>query len=364
MENNVPTPPAKPNKLTNFLGRVKTKEKIFFIQNLKTMIRSGMSLTEALKVLSRQTSNKKFQNVLTDITNRIEQGQTLSQSLGRYPDVFSEIFINMIAAGETSGNLENILDQLYIQIKKDYELISRIRGAMTYPIVVFTAMIIMLLGMVFFVFPTFIKIFEEAHAELPILTRILINGSQLIINHWIILGITFLILIIIAIQVLKTARGKKGIDLILLKMPLIGPLTQKINLARFSRSISSLIKTDIPIIKSFEITASVVGNHYYKETLLTSIEKIRKGSTIADSLAEYHNLFPSMIIQMILVGEKSGNTDSVLDEIANFYEEEVNNTTKNLSSIIEPILILFIGVAVGIVAVAVMMPMYNLAQQY
>lgn len=347
-----------------FLMRVSGKEKIVFLQNLKTMVKAGISLSDSLKILSMQTKNAKFKDILTELTSQIEKGQTLSNTMKKYPKVFSEIFINMIAAGEASGNLENILDQLYIQTKKDHDLISKIRGAMTYPMVVFFAMTVMGIGMIIFVFPTFVEIFEEAKAELPVITKMLIKMSNFMQDNGIITAVGLVMLIIGFLRAIKTKIGKRFFDLFMLKFIIIGPITQKINLARFSRSLSSLLKTEIPLIKSFEITASVVGNYHYKKVLTQSIEKIKKGATISSSLEEHPKLFPPMIIQMIMVGEKSGTTDELLNEIAGYYEEEVDNTTKNLSSIIEPLLILIIGAAVGLMAVSVMMPMYNLAQQY
>ncbi|MFH1565089.1 MAG: type II secretion system F family protein [bacterium] len=348
----------------NFLARVSAKEKIFFLQNLKTMLKAGMSLGESLRVLSKQTQNVTFKKILTEITTDIEKGQSLSTAMSRHSKHFSEIFINMISAGETSGNLENILEQLYIQTKKDHDLISKIRGAMTYPAVVLFAMVIMGFGMIIFVFPTFIQIFEEANAELPFITKILIAVSNFIQHHGI---IAFVLTVAFAVgfsRGIKTKIGKKYFDLFLLKFFIIGPIVKKVNLARFARSLNSLLKTEIPLIKSFEITANVVGNTSYKEAINKAREEIKKGAAISSSLEVYANLFPSMLIQMIMVGEKSGTTDELLGEIANYYEEEVDDTTRNLSSIIEPLMILIIGAAVGLMAVAVMMPMYNLAQQY
>lgn len=365
MINKIPEQKKLKKKINlNFLSRVSAKEKIFFLQNMETMIKAGVSLTESLKVLSKQTENAKFKAILSDITANIEKGYTLSSSMARHPKIFSEIFVNMISAGEISGNLENILEQLYLQAKKDHELISKIRGAMTYPAVVLFAMLIMGAGMVIFVFPTFIKIFEEAHAELPFITKILIGVSKFIQNHGIIALVATVAIIAGFLRGIKTKIGKKYFDLFLLKFIIIGPIVKKVNLARFARSLSSLLKTEIPLIKSFEIAANVVGSTSYKNALNKAKEEIKKGSAISSSLERYGNLFPPMIIQMIMVGEKSGNTDELLGKIADYYEEEVDNTTKNLSSIIEPLMILVIGAAVGLMAVAVMMPMYNLAQQY
>jgi type IV pilus assembly protein PilC len=360
----------KPKKQFNkemdisFLQRVSAKEKIFFVQNLKTMIKAGMSLTEGLGTLAKQTKNKKMEKILIELATNVEKGNPLSKAMAKYPKIFSNIFVNMIAAGETSGNLENILEQLYIQTKKDHDLISKIRGAMIYPAVVLFAMVIMGIGMMVFVFPTFIEIFEEANAELPVITEILINTSEFIISNGLLTSIIVIVLIISFFRLIKTKSGKKIFHLFLLKFMIIGPIVQKVNLARFARSLSSLLKTDIPLLRSFEITSSVVGNVHYKNALDEAKEEIKKGTTISNSLQKYPKLFPPMILQMIMVGEKSGTTDELLNEIAIFYEEEVDNITKNLSSIIEPLLILVIGAAVGLMAVAVMMPMYNLAQQY
>ncbi|MGB0757121.1 MAG: type II secretion system F family protein [Patescibacteria group bacterium] len=344
------------------IGTIPLEEKIFFTQNLHVMLHSGISLSVAIKTLAKQTKNLRFKNVLNDIEQSVEQGTSFAQSLAKHQKIFGELFVNMIEAGETSGQLENTLIQLHTQMKKDHNLISKVRGAMIYPAVVIVAMVGVMIVVVTFVIPKITDLFTEARADLPLPTKILIVTSDFLINYgvWVII---FLILLAFGFfKFIKTERGKKIWHKILVKGPIVGPIIKKINLARFSRTLSSLIKTDIPIVKSFTITSKTVGNYYYKNITLTAAEQLKKGSSITTTLATDEDLFPPLITQMISVGEESGSLDDILENLAIFYEEDVTDTMANFSSIIEPVLILILGLGVGAIAVSVIMPLYSLTQ--
>lgn len=349
--------------LNNLFLRVSIKEKIFFVQQIGIMIQTGISLAVALKTLASQTKNKKFKAILTDLQLTVERGSLLSSGLEKYKKVFGDLFVNMIQAGEQSGKLEEVLKQLFIQMKKDYDIVSNVRSAMIYPCIVMTAMVGVGIMVIVYVIPNLTSIFKETGAKLPFATRALIAISGLTITYGLYIFIAFIACVILFIRVKSTLKGRYILHSILLKIPIAGGIIQKINLARFCRTLSSLLKTDIAIIKSFEITARVLGNELYRRALLDGKEKIKKGKNVHDSLEPYSRLFPPVIMQMISVGEETGNLDVILEQSAVFLEDEVGQTMKNLPSIIEPVLILILGVGVAAMAVAIIMPMYSLSQQ-
>lgn len=344
-------------------SKVKAGDKIFFTQNLRVMLKSGISLTDSLKTLALQTNNKKFTKVLMLVRDGIEQGQSLHSGLKEFPDVFSELFTNMIDAGEKSGQLEEILEQLTIQLKKSHALKSKIKGAMIYPAVIVFAMIGIGIAMMVFVVPKITNIFKEAEASLPIPTQILIGTSDFILNNWIIISIVLTMAIIGVTKYLKTPDGHHYRGVVALKIPLTSEIIKKINLAKFARTFGSLLKSGIPIVQTFQITAKTMGNSPYRKSLEKIAEGITQGQGISDSLKKHPNLYPPLILQMISVGEETGTFDVILDNLATFYEEEVSNIMGSLSSIIEPVLILILGLGVGGLAIAIIMPMYSLTQQ-
>lgn len=350
------------NKYFNSFRKISLKEKIFFTKNLSVMLKAGLSLGQALHALAEQTSNPKFKKILKEVEEKVKKGQSFADSLKDYPKTFSQLFVSMIKSGETAGNLEDVLKQLHKQMSRDHELISKIKGAMIYPIIVVSAMIGIGTAMVIFVIPKFITIFEEVEAELPLPTRILIYLSNFITNNGFFILLGLIILISMLIYFFRTPRGKRILHQIFLSLPIVSTIVKKVNLARFTRTLSSLLKTSIPIVDAFKIASDVLSNVYYKEALNSAGEKIKKGEPVAKCLAEYPKLFSAVVVQMASVGEESGSLDAVLEELANFYEDEMDQTMKNLPNIIEPILMLLLGAGVGAMAVAVLMPMYSLSQ--
>jgi type IV pilus assembly protein PilC len=342
------------------LTRIKVVEKIFFIQNLSVMVKTGFSLAQALNTLSLQTANKKFQSIIKDIQHDVESGISFSNALAKHPKVFPEIFVNMIAAGEVSGKLDEILTNLTVQMKKDHTLISKVRTAMMYPSVVVFAMVGIGVVMMITVIPQLTSIFGESGTELPLPTKILIGLSDALANQGIFILIGFAIIVYILMRLKKTKKGKYYFHLILLKVPVLSGIIKKINLARFTRTLSSLLKTDIPIVQTLQIISKTLGNVHYQQSMLDASEKVKKGVSISKTLEAYPNLFPPVVTQMVNIGEESGTLDSISEEIANFYEEDVTQTMDGLSSIIEPILMLIIGAVVAFMALSVLMPMYGL----
>jgi type IV pilus assembly protein PilC len=351
------------NNITSFIFRIPLTEKLFFIEHLKVLVKAGLSISDALKTLAEQTENKNFRQILSKIKSGIEKGDTLAKNLAKFPRAFPKIFVSMTEAGEISGTLEENLNQLAIQMKKEHNLRVRVRSALTYPIVVLVATAAIVTILLTYVVPRIVSIFEEMEADLPLPTKILITVDNFILEHYIATLIIIFVLIAGFIFIIRTPAGKSALHKIFLNLPILAPIVRKVNLARFSRTLSSLLKTDIPVVQSFETTADVLANVHYKKIVIDAAEKLKKGSLVSESLEGHKHLFPPVVTQMINTGEKSGNLDELLEELAVFYEEQVDETVKGLSSIIEPLLILFLGVVVGGIALAIIAPMYSLSEQ-
>ena len=356
-------PQAGVNKINLFLQKltsVPLAEKLFFIQHLGIMLKAGISLSTALKTLAKQTTNKRFARIIADISRNVEKGVSFTESLKPHEKIFGQLFINMIESGEISGKLEEVLKRLYIQFKKNHELVSKVKGALIYPIVILIAMSGIGTFMMIAVVPKITAMFKDFNAELPLATKLLIKFSDSLVANGLLYLVALIVVILIIVQLIKTKSGRYAFHGLLLKLPIFSPIIKKINLARFARTTSSLLKTDIMIIKSFQIAANVMGNVHYRDALMEMSDKIKKGGTINEVVANYPKLFPPVVAQMIAVGEDTGELDYILEELAEFYEGEIDQTMNNLPAIIEPILILALGLVVGGIAVAVIMPMYSL----
>lgn len=353
----------KLNALLIKFQRVSATDKIFFSQYMLVMLKAGISLSKAFETLSIQTKNKKFAEILLDLHDRIEKGESLTNALENYKHIFGQLFISMIRSGEISGKLEQVLEQLYMQIKKNHTLITKVRNALIYPVVILVAMSGIGAGMMIFVVPKIMDVFKEVNAELPLMTKVLIKFSDIVSQHGIIFGASLILAIALIIKFIKTKIGKRIFDAILLKMPIISPIVRKINSARFARTMASLLRTDISIVESFRITADITGNVFFKDAFLHIAEDVKKGLSIKDSMNKHMSVFPPVILQMVAIGEETGTLDNTLEEMATFYEEQVYEVMNNLPSIIEPILMLLLGGAVGFMAMAIIMPMYSLTQQ-
>ncbi len=351
------------DKINSFLLKLKKvplKEKLFFVQHLSLMLRVGISLSKALYTLSIQAQNKYFALILSEMAKRVDSGEGFSEVLKRYPRVFNDLFINMIEAGEASGKLEEVLKQLFVQMKKEHALIAKVRGAMTYPAVILIALVGISIFMMVVVVPGMTANFIEMKVELPLPTKILVGISNILRTQGPLAAAIIAGLIMLSARFAKTKKGKRFFDSIILKSPIVGTIVKKINLARFARNLSSLLKTDIMIVRAFEISAGVLGNSFYKEALLDIGSKLKKGETITESMKIYPKLFPPVVSQMIAIGEETGDLDNILIELAEFYEEEVNQIMTDLPSLIEPILILVLGLGVGGIAISIIMPMYKI----
>lgn len=341
---------------------IKLIDKITFIKNLAVMIRAGLSVSRALKILTAQTTNKKFSKIIGDISRQVESGTSLADAMAKYPNVFSQIFVSMVRVGEVSGNLEQNLGYLADQMQRDYNLVSKAKGAMTYPIVVLVALAIVGFLMFTFVLPKLTETFKEFNTTLPMLTRVVMHVVDLFAKFGIFFGIGMIGLVVAFLVWKKSDTGKQVVHKIVLSIPVFSNIVKKINLARFVRTFSSLVRSGMPMVEALEVSSKVVGNIYYQQVISDSASKVKIGSPLSSGFKKNPKLFPDLVVQMMEVGEESGTTDTVLEEVAAFYEAEVDESMKNLSSIIEPLIMMVIGAVVGVLAVALIMPIYNITQ--
>ncbi|MEA3293060.1 MAG: type II secretion system F family protein [Patescibacteria group bacterium] len=343
-----------------FLNKVGLKEKIFFTRNLQFMISAGISLPRALKILSAQTKTKKFCNILLKIADEITKGNNFSDVLSHYPRVFPIFFQNMVRSGEETGKLEDVLKTLTSKMEKEQELKSKIVGAMIYPAVIVFAMTGIGILMLIIIVPLLSSAFEEMNVELPLTTKMVIGFATFLKEKWFLFVFIIFGLIFFIPLISKNKKFKRAIDFLILKIPIISSFIKKTNSALMLRSLSALISSGVPIIRALKITSRSLSNVYFLESIEKTAKKVSKGGKLSDALALYENLYPMTVIQMMKVGEETGRTSDLLMKLADFYEEEVTVATKNLSTVIEPVLMLLVGAAVGLFAISMIQPIYGI----
>ncbi len=343
-----------------FLNRVKMQEKISFARNLGLMLASGLALSRALSVIERQSRNKKMKDTLKDLMSEVNRGSTFAESLAKTPKVFSPLFVSMVHAGEQSGTLSDSLKSVASQMESSYTLERRVRGSLMYPGVILSVMIIIGILMFVFVVPTLTKVFVELNVPLPFTTQVIIGISDAIQYH----GLLVLSILIIAAIALwrwaKKASGKRFFHALILHLPIVGSLAQEVNSARTARTLSSLISSGVDVVESVSITATVVQNVYFKEVLIKAEEAIKRGDQMSKVFEEYDKLYPVFFAEMLAVGEETGKIGEMLGNVSTYYESDIEQKTKNMSTIIEPVLMVVIGAAVGFFAVSMISPIYSL----
>jgi type II secretory pathway component PulF len=345
---------------SNIFARVKLSEQILFTKNLSGMLKAGLPLSRALAVLKKQTKNPKLNEILVSLIGSINAGETFSSALAKFPKIFSKLFISMVRAGEESGNLASSLSDIGINLEKSNSLTKRIKGALIYPGVIFSAMIIIGILLFAFVVPTLATTFKSLGATLPWSTQLLIFVGNFF-SHNLIFSFVFIFVAAFGMFALFRAQFMaKYIDFVLLKIPVVNTLTRELNTARTARTMSSLLFSGVSITRAVEITEDVVQNIYYKKVLEEAKVAIEKGAPFSEVFEANTNLYPIMMSEMIQVGEETGKLSDMLLQIALFYEEEVENKTKNLSTIIEPVLMLMIGAGVGFFAISMISPLYTI----
>jgi len=349
-------------KILGMLSRVSIKEQIILTKDLSGMLKAGLSLSRALSVLERQTKNATLHGVLVSLIADINSGETFSSGLAKFPHVFSKLFVSMTKAGEESGNLSGALFDVGMNLEKAHSLTKKIHGALIYPGVIISAMVIIGVLMFAFVVPTLAGTFKELGVVLPLSTRIIIWLGNFFSNHLI---ITFLAIIGFVFGLYSLAHAKfmaKYIDYITLKLPVIGKITKELNTARTARTMSSLLLAGVPIIRAVEITEDVVQNVYFKKVLNEARDAVEHGTPFSKVFQTYSNLYPAIMSEMVQVGEETGKLSDMLLQISLFYEEEIENKTKNLSTIIEPVLMVVVGAGVGFFAISMISPLYSVLE--
>lgn len=344
----------------SFGARVKPKEVVIFSRQLSVMISSNVPIVRALKVLVRQTENNTLKSVISDIADEVDGGAKLSQSMSKYPKVFSNFFVQMVRSAETTGRLDEILQYLADQEEKDYDLKGKAKGALIYPAFILSALVIVAVMMMIFVLPQITSIFEGTTAKLPITTVAFMWMSDFLIKLW------WLLLIIIAgiffgfRAFIKTTSGRRWFDLVKIRMPIAGPIFNKTYLSRFARSLATLLTSGVPVTQALDIVADVVGNTLYHDLTKATIEQVEGGASITTIFIKSKDV-PLMLSQMMSVGEQSGQLDKILIKLADFYSREMENSLRNLTTLIEPIIMVIMGGAVGLLVSAIIMPIYNMS---
>ena len=324
------------------------------------MIKAGLSMSKALSVLERQDKNKRVKNIISTLNNEISKGKTLSESMSAFRNMFSQLFISMVRSGEESGTLAESLRIVAMQMDKSYALQRKVRGALMYPGVILFAMIIIAIILLTYVVPSLMKTFTELNVTLPLSTRIILWISDGIQNHGVLIFLIIILLSCISYFWLKSNRGKNVSHFLVLKVPIIGNLIKEVNTARTARTLSSLIISGVDVLESLRITSDVVQNVYYKEILNKAGVLVERGEPLSKVFIENKNLYPIFFGEMTNVGEETGKISEMLMNVATFYEDDVEQKTKDMSTIIEPFLMIIIAVAVGFFAIAMISPMYSL----
>src|SRR3972149_4677492 len=361
-KNIVPTHIAeKPKKALFALGgRIKDKDIVVFTRQFSTMINAGLPLVQALEILSTQVENKAFGKIIGQVKTDVESGLTYADSLKKHPKIFSELYANMVAAGEAGGILDTILNRLASYIEKAMKLKKKVKGAMVYPAVISTVAVLVIVIIMVFVVPTFSRMFAQLGGTLPLPTRMVMGLSKFIAGTG---GIVSLVSIIAAvvfiIQFKRTEKGKKMIDFILLKLPIFGTLLNKVAVAKFTRTLGTLVSSGVPILDGLEITAKTSGNKVVEQAIMGVRKEVVGGKTIAEPIKKA-KVFPPMVTHMIAVGESTGALDAMLGKIADFYDDEVDAAVTNLTAMMEPLMMVFLGTTVGFIVVAMYLPIFKL----
>lgn len=347
-------------RFNDLFAKIKIHEKIIFARNLSAMIKAGLSISRAMDIMGKQTANIKFKKIVEGLSEEVKKGGSLSQAMAKFPAVFPPIFVSMVKAGEESGAIAESLKTIAEQMDKSYSLEKKVKGALIYPAIVVSAMFIVGILMLIFVVPTLTATFKELKVPLPASTQVIVAVSDFLAEK------TLLSLLIIATFVFsaifgsRTQKGRRFIDGVVLRLPVIGELVKKTNSSRTTRTLSSLLGSGVSIIEAISITEDVVQNHHYKEILARAKTRVEKGEALSKSFIEAEKFYPILVGEMMAVGEETGRLSEMLLEITSFYEEEVELATKNMATIVEPILMVVVGAVVGFFAISMISPTYSL----
>jgi type IV pilus assembly protein PilC len=345
--------------LSGLRNRVRTKDKILFTRQLATLINAGLPLSQSLRTVAEQTDSKSLRVVIDQIVTDVEGGSSLSNAFGQHEKVFNQVYVNLVAAGESSGTLDETLERLATQQEKDAAIVSKIRGALTYPIIVVVVIVGVLVFLLTTVLPQIAVLYEDLNKDLPLATAIMVAIANFIINFWYVVLLLVAGAIYAAFTYARTNQGKRTFDRIRMRMPLFGDLFMLLYMARFARTASTLLTSGVPMLETLNISGKAVNNVHIGESLERAANKVKSGTALSKSIEGDTN-FLRLVPQMIRIGEQSGSIDAMLAKIASFYEDELDNKIKAISTIIEPALMIMLAVVVGIIVAAILLPVYGL----
>ncbi len=340
--------------------KVKLQDKVIFSRQFATMINAGVPIVQSLNILRAQSESKKLQTVVADVAKQVEGGATLSNALATHPDVFNNIYVNMVRAGESGGILDGVLERLATQQEKDAEIVAKVRSAMIYPSVITVATVSAFFFLMTVIVPKLASIFKDTGASIPIYTQVLLAISDFMVHFWYIMIGGTVAAVIAFIRWHKTPNGKHIVDKYLLKAPIFGPILMKVNVARFARTFGSLMASGISVLDALNATRTALGNSVYQDELAVVAQKVKNGRPMSEQIRESKN-FPAIVGQMLAVGEETGKLDDILMKLASFYEREVDTVIEGLTSIIEPLLIIVLGGMVGFIVISVFGPISSLS---
>ena len=348
-------------KKTAKRGKVKIDELVIFSRQLTTLIESGIPIVGALDILREQTQNLYFKGVLAAILKDLKEGSSFARSITKYPKIFPEIYVSMVEAAETSGSLPQILDRLSVYLEKTSALRKKVISSLIYPGIIFTMAILATSFLVFKIVPTFAELYKSLGAQLPFITQILVGFAQGVKKNIIFVLVILTVVILVLKKYISTPKGKKQYDMLLLKIPVIGDVVKKVSIAQFARTFATLVRSGVAIVRSLEIVGKTSGNKIIEEAVTKAQISIQEGVPLSHPLEE-SGIFPPMVVKMIAVGERTGKLEHMLNKIAQFYEEQTEAAIAALTSVLEPILIVFLGVVVGFIVIALFLPIFNISQ--
>ncbi|MEA3385187.1 MAG: type II secretion system F family protein [Thermodesulfobacteriota bacterium] len=355
---------AKPKDLLEnialFQKKVTTKDIVIFTRQLSTMIDAGLPLIQGLEILASQQENKTFKKILMDTKSDVEGGSTFADALKKHPEQFDRLFCNMVAAGEMGGILDDVLKRLADYMEKAQRLKRKVKGALTYPIIVLSISALVIGVILIFVIPVFEQMFADFGSSLPLPTQVVVNLSNFVKSYFLVIIGAVVVMVFLFKKYYKTEKGRRVVDRLILKSPVFGPLLRKVAVAKLTRTLGTLINSGVPILESLNVAAGTAGNKIVEEALYSVRSSISEGRTIAQPLSE-SGIFPAMVVQMVSVGETTGALDQMLKKIADFYDEEVETAVDALTSMIEPFMIVFLGGTVGSIIIAMYLPIFKMA---
>lgn len=346
------------------IGRaVKLEDFVIFCRQFATLIRAGIQIDQAVSILEDQSTSKYLKAALGDISEQIRSGHPLSKGMGEHPKVFPDMFVNMMASGETGGNLDEVLERMAEHYEKEHKTVQKVKSAMTYPIVVLVIAIVVVIFLLLKIVPTFADMFLEQGSELPLITKFVMSSSDAIVHYWWMFLAGVIGIIVLYRSFASSEEGKYWIDTIKFKIPVFGIILKKAAVARMTRTMSSLFVSAVPVLQALDVTAKVVGNRVIAKVLRDAKDSLQQGKMLSEPIQK-SGIFPKMVVQMLIIGEETGQVDNMLAKIADFFEADVDQSVDRLKAVIEPLMLLFISSIVGVIVAAIMSPMFKMYDNF